>query len=140
MHLLPTTANLAKAVGEDYPLQVLPNWEYLSRTVRRNSYLLVQGGADLNYIVNPQGLPPRYLRTKAAEQCLDDVTLADWQAFPSYDLIREGKEAIQHELQLAWQVKWELRQRIFSPRFRPWTKACRGNDEISLTPRSQSVC
>jgi diadenosine tetraphosphate (Ap4A) HIT family hydrolase len=139
MHLLPTTVNLAEAVGEDYQLQILPGWEYLSRTARKNSYLLVQDGDDLNYIVNPQELPPRYLRTKAAEQVLDDATLADWQAFPSYDLIREGKEAIQDKLEVTWQVKWELRQRIFSPGRMQWMKARRPNDEISLMPTSQSV-
>jgi diadenosine tetraphosphate (Ap4A) HIT family hydrolase len=118
MHLLPTAANLADAVRADYPCQVLPSWQHLSRTARRNSYLLVQDGNYLSCTVNPRALPPRYLRTKAAEQILNDATLADWQAFPSYDLIDEGKKAIQTELQLAWQGKREtMNQRAFFPRF-----------------------
>jgi diadenosine tetraphosphate (Ap4A) HIT family hydrolase len=117
MHLLPTTANLAGAVRDDYQIKALPSWEHLSRTARRNSYLLVQDGNYLNCIVNPQELPARYLRTKAAEQVLADATLADWQAFPSYDMIREGKEALRPELVLAWQSKGEaMSQR--SPLFR----------------------
>lgn len=105
MHLLPTAANLAGAVRADYPCQILPSWVHLSRTARRNSYLLVQDGNYLNCTLNPQALPPRYLRTKAAEQILEDATFADWQAFPSYDMIREGQEAIQAELQFAWRAR-----------------------------------
>jgi len=108
MHLLPTNANLAGAVSADYSLEVLPSWTHLSRTAQRNSYLLVQDGHYLNCTVNPQALPARYLRTKVAEQVLADATLADWQAFPSYDLIREGKEALAPELVLAWQSKQEM--------------------------------
>jgi diadenosine tetraphosphate (Ap4A) HIT family hydrolase len=110
MHLLPTTANLADAVSADYSLEVLAGWKDLSRKARRNSYLLVQDGKYLNCTVNPQSLPPRYLRTKAAEQVLNDGALADWQAFPSYGLVQEGKRAIQTELQLAWDSR---RQRMF---------------------------
>lgn len=116
MHLLPAAANLADAVRDDYPGQVVvPSWKHLSRTARRNSYLLVQDGDSLKCTVEPSALPPRYLRTKAAEQVLNDATLADWQAFPSYDMIREGKEAIQGELELAW-------QRISTPKFVQWVK------------------
>ena len=103
MHLLPTTANLADVVSADYSFEVLPSLEYLSQMVRRGTYLLVQGGNGLNYTVNPQALPPRYLRTKAAEQVLNDAAFADWQAFPSYDMIFKGKAAMQAELLLAWQ-------------------------------------
>jgi diadenosine tetraphosphate (Ap4A) HIT family hydrolase len=110
MHLLPTTANLADAVSADYSFKVLRGWKDLSRKARRNSYLLVQDGGYLNCTINPQALPPRYLRTKAAEQVLNDAALADWQAFPSYDMIHRGKEAIQTELLLAWQSRTE---RIF---------------------------
>ncbi len=110
MHLLPTAANLADAVSADYSLQVLADWKDLSRKARRNSYLLVQDGKDLNCIINPQALPPRYLRTKAAEQVLNDAALADWQAFPSYDLVRKGKKALETELHLAW---YSRSQRMF---------------------------
>lgn len=105
MHLLPTTADLARVVSKDYEYQVLTGLEDLSRTARRSTYLLVQDGSELNCTVNPQALPPRYLRTKAAEQVLNDAALADWQAFPSYDLVRQGKEAIQTQLQHAWQAR-----------------------------------
>lgn len=106
MHLLPASINLATAISDDnYSHEVLKGWNHLSRRVRRNSYLLVQDGDDLRYTIDPPSLPPRYLRTKAAEQVLKDSTLADWQAFPSYDLIREGKAAIQAELHAAWNTR-----------------------------------
>lgn len=124
MHLLPAAANLASAVRADYSFKVLPSLKDLSQMVCRDTYLLVQDGNDLNCTVNPQALPPRYLRTKAAEQVLHDAALADWQAFPSYDMIFKGKAAIQTELLLAWQqLKREASVQRFPPvRFRPLRK------------------
>jgi len=107
MHLLPTNINLADAVRTDYPTENLPSWEDLSCIYAKlpGSYLLIQDGSKLEYVANPPALPGRYLRTKAAEQVLGDPTLADWQAFPSYEMIREGKKAIEAELLLRWQSK-----------------------------------
>jgi diadenosine tetraphosphate (Ap4A) HIT family hydrolase len=124
MHLLPTIVNLASAVRADYPLEFLPGLDHLSRTARRGTYLLVQDGDDLNCTLNPQALPPRYLRTKAAEQVLNDAALADWQAFPSYDMIFEGKQAMQTELLLAWQESRREAsvQRPLPFRFPQWRK------------------
>jgi diadenosine tetraphosphate (Ap4A) HIT family hydrolase len=118
MHLLPTAANLAGAVSADYSFEVLPGLKYLSRTARGSSYLLVQDGNSVNCTVNPEALPPRYLRTKVAEQIPVDVALADWQAFPSYDMIYKGKEIMKPELDEAWQsrpgqgVQWSSRLRL----------------------------
>ena len=105
MRLLPTNINLADAIHNDYLTENLSSWGDLASIYARrpDSYLLIQNGNKLEHVANPPSLPGRYLRTKAAEQVLGDPAPADWQDFPSYEMIREGKKAIEAELLLRWQ-------------------------------------
>jgi diadenosine tetraphosphate (Ap4A) HIT family hydrolase len=107
IHLLPTTVNLAESIRSDYSTEKLSGWPSLAARYARqgNSYLLVQEGQNLAYVANPEALPGRYLRTKAAKEILGDPVLADWQAFPGYDMIRDGKAALEDQLRQTWQLK-----------------------------------
>jgi diadenosine tetraphosphate (Ap4A) HIT family hydrolase len=107
VHLLPTTANLAESIRSDYSTEELSDWPSLAvrYASQGGSYLLVQDGENLAYVSNPEALPGRYLRTKAAKEILGDPILADWQAFPGYEMIHEGKVALEDRLRQSWQLK-----------------------------------
>lgn len=104
LHVIPSTINLAAAVRADYATDSLPSWEQvvLSNKRRIVPYLVVQDGPELAYVPDPQGLPGRYLRTKAAKLLFGDSLLADWQAFPAYDTVRSGKALLEDTLRKTW--------------------------------------
>jgi hypothetical protein len=121
MHLLPTAVNLANAVRADYSSEHMHNWRQLAGMYSKSqgSYLLIQDGSSFNYVNNPSALPGRYLRTKAAEQVLGDSTLADWQAFPSYEMVREGKRALKGEICAMWSKRHGTFSKNFPAGFSP---------------------
>lgn len=125
IHLLPAAINLAAAVRDDYPTEPLPDWSSLAARYAsdRGSYLLIQDGSALAYVPDPEALPGRYLRSKAAEQLLGDSLHADWQAFPGYDMIRAGKQLLERQLREGWE---QGRRR---PGFRP------GAEPVLITAR-----
>lgn len=107
LHLLPADIDLAAAVREDFATEALSSWRDLARETQSGSvpYLLIQEGDVLASVRDPQKLPGRYLRMKIAEKILGDPLYADWQALPSYDMIREGQAALAGTLHREWQLQ-----------------------------------
>jgi hypothetical protein len=107
LHLLPADIDLAAAVRDDFSAEALLGWRDLARTTRAGAvpYLLIQDNDVLACVLDPQGLPGRYLRTKVAEKILGDPLYADWQALPSYDMVREGQAALEGTLRRQWQFR-----------------------------------
>ena len=100
LHLLPIDLDLKEYVAEDYTIQDLKGWtEVCSQyAVNDDPYILVQDKNLIGYVAAPEKLPKRYLRTKVAA-ILGDPVLADWEAFPSYDLVQCGKRRLGPELE-----------------------------------------
>lgn len=92
LHLLPTAFDLAAEVNKAYPMLTLPDWgsvlsEYAADC---EPYLLMQKPGGFGYVSAPEGLPKRYLRRVLARN-LGEPLLEDWVAFPSYDLVEQGR-------------------------------------------------
>lgn len=107
MHLLAATVDLTPAVSSDYDTIRIDDLSDLAAKTKSGTapYLLMQSADNLRLVVDPSNLPSRYLRSKAAEQVLGDTLFADWQAFPAYDLVREGIAQLEGTLQDAWSSK-----------------------------------
>jgi diadenosine tetraphosphate (Ap4A) HIT family hydrolase len=100
LNIFPTSFDLKAYVAADYSLQDLNNWQKVhdEYAVAEEPYILVQDADLISYVATPDKLPKRYLRTKLATM-LGEPGLADWEAFPSYDLIRLGKSRIGSQLE-----------------------------------------
>lgn len=99
LHLLPINLDLKGLVAEDYTMRDLKAWTEVrgQYVVNDDPYILVQDRNLIGYVAAPEKLPKRYLRTKVAA-VLSDPVLADWEAFPSYNLVRCGKRRLGSEL------------------------------------------
>lgn len=91
LHLLPSEIDLARLVSADFALERLHDWDEVTRSYQQDHlpYILIQDGAYIRVARTPDGIPKRYLRTKLAT-ALGESALADWAAFPSYSVVRDG--------------------------------------------------
>jgi diadenosine tetraphosphate (Ap4A) HIT family hydrolase len=107
MHVLPASVDLVAAVRVDYETETLDSWRQLTIQTQGGTipYLLMQNGGSIELVLDPKRLPGRYLRTKAAEQLLGDGLYADWQAIPAYELVREGRVALESTLREVWRIQ-----------------------------------
>lgn len=105
LHILPAAVDLLSAVQVDYQTAKLTGFHTLSDITQSGiiPYLLIQDNDKLAYIADPQSLPGRYLRTKVLQLLGEDTAFADWQAFPRYDVVRQGARALQETLTGTWQ-------------------------------------
>lgn len=104
LHVLPAALDLVQAVQADYGIENVDDWDALRAVTDGGAipYLLVQNGLQLACVIDPQKLPGRYLRTKIAQILNLDPAYADWQAFPRYDMVRQGVAALRDTLSQTW--------------------------------------
>jgi len=93
LHLLPAEIDLAQIVATDLELQIFGSWEEVTLSYREDPlpYILIQSGDHIAFARTPFSLPKRYLRTKLAT-FVGAPELADWVAFPSYAVVRAGRD------------------------------------------------
>lgn len=94
LHLAPVDVDLAGLVARDHPTTAYDGWPGVLAAYRAagEPYVLAQRlppGAGIDVAHAPRALPKRYLRTVLATQ-LGEPHLADWAAFPSYDVVEAG--------------------------------------------------
>lgn len=94
-HLIPSDVPLAELVSKDFELSRFNDWYALATRYREDPvpYILVQHGGQIAVAWTPDKLPKRYLRTTLAS-ALGEPVLADWVAFPSYSLVRAGRDRL----------------------------------------------
>lgn len=102
LHVIPASVDLASLVSADFQLERLKGWDEVTRSYQRDElpYILMQDGASISVVRTADGIPRRYLRTKLAT-ALGEPVLADWAAFPSYAVVRDGRNRMQAVLNSA---------------------------------------
>lgn len=95
LHLMPTKIDLASLVDADYDVDLFDSWLDVLRFYDKNPvpYVLAQRGDQTSVARTPPSLPKRYLRTKLAT-AMGAPELADWVAFPSYDVVRRSRNSL----------------------------------------------
>jgi hypothetical protein len=91
LHLIPSEVALAQLVAVDFELEMFSTWADVIRSYQKYQlpYILIQSGNQIGVARTPNRIPKRYLRTKLAT-ALGEPVLADWVAFPSYAIVRDG--------------------------------------------------
>jgi diadenosine tetraphosphate (Ap4A) HIT family hydrolase len=91
-HLVPTDCDMASRVAARYPVERFPSWPDFVATyqTKRTPYLLTQDDGALVVAFVAERVPRQYLRSLVAE-CIGAPELADWMAFPGYDVVRRGR-------------------------------------------------
>jgi diadenosine tetraphosphate (Ap4A) HIT family hydrolase len=102
LHLLPSTVDLADLVAADFALEYVEEWNDIAGMYQMDTtpYILVQSHDRIGFFRSADRIPRRYLRTKLAT-ALGEAALADWAAFPSYDVVRDGYSRLGPMLKLA---------------------------------------
>lgn len=94
LHVAPVDVDLAALVARDHPTTTHDGWPAVHAAYEESGepYVLAQrspGGTAIDVAHAPRELPKRYLRTVLATQ-LGEPHLADWVAFPGYDVVEAG--------------------------------------------------
>jgi diadenosine tetraphosphate (Ap4A) HIT family hydrolase len=99
LHFLPAAINLADSISSDFPAAIFDTWqEVCSRyALTGRPYLLAEKGRGIVYAETPDRIRSRYLRRIAAA-ALDKPELEDWVAFPSYSVVKAGRDKMAMEL------------------------------------------
>lgn len=98
LHLLPATVDLAGAISADFPALVFADWTSVRNqyALTGSPYLLAEQEAGIAYAEVPDRIRSRYLR-RAAAAALGTPELEDWVAFPSYSIVRAGRDKMARE-------------------------------------------
>jgi hypothetical protein len=99
LHLLPAAVNLADSISHDFPTATFDSWqEVRSRyALTGRPYLLAEKEKRIVYAETPDRMRARYLRRIAAA-ALGKPELEDWVAFPSYPVVKGGRDKMAAEL------------------------------------------
>jgi diadenosine tetraphosphate (Ap4A) HIT family hydrolase len=99
LHLVPIDINLAASIANDFQATVLDRWTEVRDTYTHNGrpYLLATSGDRILYAETPDGIRSRYLRRISAA-ALGRPELEDWVAFPSYPIVKAGRDKLSPEL------------------------------------------
>jgi hypothetical protein len=108
LHLLPAAVNLADSISGDFPVATFDSWqEVRSRyALTGRPYLLAEKGRRIVYAETPDKIVSRYLRRIAAA-ALGKQELEDWVAFPSYSVVRAGRDKMAVELNRLIKARYE---------------------------------
>jgi diadenosine tetraphosphate (Ap4A) HIT family hydrolase len=99
LHLLPAVVNLADSISADFPALIVDSWhEVRARyALTGRPYLLAEKGRRIVHAETPDRIRSRYLRRIAAA-ALGKAELEDWMAFPSYSVVKAGRDKMAVEL------------------------------------------
>ncbi|MGH3278332.1 MAG: HIT family protein [Trebonia sp.] len=99
LHFLPCTVNLADSIAYDFATLTLDDWAAVrSRyAISGRPYLLAEMGNRIAYAETPDKIRSRYLRRIIATG-LGKPELEDWVAFPSYDVVKAGRDKLALEM------------------------------------------
>jgi diadenosine tetraphosphate (Ap4A) HIT family hydrolase len=99
LHLLPAAIDLADSISDDFPAVTFDAWqEVRSRyALTGRPYLLAEKRRRIVYAETPDRIRSRYLRRIAAT-ALGKPELEDWIAFPSYSVVKVGRDKMATEL------------------------------------------
>jgi diadenosine tetraphosphate (Ap4A) HIT family hydrolase len=98
LHVLPAGVNLTHAISGDFEARICADWDSVRGfyTFTGRPYLLAEHSAGIAYAEVPDGIRSRYLRRAAAAE-LGTPELEDWVAFPSYSVVRAGRDQMAPE-------------------------------------------
>jgi diadenosine tetraphosphate (Ap4A) HIT family hydrolase len=98
LHLLPAGVNLADAISGDFGARICTDWDSVRSlyTLTGRPYLLAEHSTGIAYAEVPDTIRSRYLR-RAAAAALGTPELEDWVAFPSYSMVRAGRDQMAPE-------------------------------------------
>lgn len=99
LHLLPAIVNLADSISVDFPALIVDGWQEVRAryALTGRPYLLAEKGSKIVHAETPDRIRSRYLRRIAAA-ALDKAELEDWVAFPSYPVVKTGRDKMAAEL------------------------------------------
>ena len=99
LHLLPAAVNLADSITGDFPAATFDTWQQVrSRyALTGRPYLLAEKEGRIVYAETADRIRSRYLRRIAAAS-LEKPELEDWVAFPSYSVVKAGRDKMAIEL------------------------------------------
>lgn len=95
LHCVPIALDLKTTIGASFPIRRLKGWPEVAAYYASSGtpYLLVSEEKGFAYFEAEGRVPRQYLRRLVAAG-LGKPQLADWVAFPGYDLIAKGKERL----------------------------------------------
>lgn len=95
LHVVPTNVNVASAVAASYPGQLLSSWSSLHDLYKIDGapYVLAQSHDAILHASVPDKIPRQFLRTIVAKG-EGEPFLADWVAFPQYQVISRAVEQL----------------------------------------------
>lgn len=102
LHFLPCAVKLADSIAGDFATLTLDDWAAVRGryALTGRPYLLAESEDRIAYAETPDKIRSRYLRRIIAAR-LGKPELEDWVAFPSYDVVRAGRDKLALEMDRA---------------------------------------